>query len=76
MGCAIAAFACYFTMMATSYAVGRFKYPIDYHVKRLLLYFAIAGILYAAAILAGHSMAMVQLYFQGTAYRCISGRRM
>lgn len=52
MGCAVAALACYFTMMAASYFVGRFKYPIDYHVRRLLLYFALAAVLYGVAIAA------------------------
>lgn len=52
MGCAVAALACYFTMMAASYLVGRFKYPIDYHPRRLLFYFAVAAALYAVAIAA------------------------
>ena len=52
MGCAVAALACYFTMMASSYIIGRVKYPIDYHPRRLLLYFGVAAVLYGAAIAA------------------------
>ena len=42
MGCAVAAFCCYFTMMAVSYFVGRAKYPIGYQVGRLTMYFFVA----------------------------------
>lgn len=48
MGCAWAALASYGVMMLTSYWVGRRKYPIDYDVRRLLGYFALAAALYCA----------------------------
>ncbi len=51
MGCAWAALACYGVMMFTSYAVGRVKYPIGYHVPRLLLYFGVALALYGLSVL-------------------------
>lgn len=51
MGCAWAAFACYGVMMATSYFVGRGKYPIDYDVPRLLFYFVVAGALYGVSVM-------------------------
>lgn len=47
MACAWAAFGCYGAMMVTSYFVGLKKYPIGYNVRRLLLYGAIASVLYA-----------------------------
>ncbi len=49
MACAWAAFACYGVMMIVSWLVGRVKYPIDYHVPRLLGYFALAMALYFVA---------------------------
>ena len=48
MGCAWAAFCCYGVMMIASYFVGRAKYPIGYDVPRLLLYMAVAAVLYVA----------------------------
>ncbi|MDE7443917.1 MAG: polysaccharide biosynthesis C-terminal domain-containing protein, partial [Muribaculaceae bacterium] len=50
MGCAWAAFTCYFVMMVTSYFVGRAKHPLRYPVKRILAYFALAMVLYAAGM--------------------------
>ena len=46
MGCAWAAFACYATMMVSSYFVGRARYPIGYPMKRIFAYFAVAAVLY------------------------------
>lgn len=51
MGCAVAAIACYFVMMATSYFVGRAKYPIPYPVKRICLYIVFAAVLYGMGML-------------------------
>jgi O-antigen/teichoic acid export membrane protein len=48
MGCAWAAFCCYGVMMIASYYVGRAKYPIGYNVPRLMMYVAIAAVLYIA----------------------------
>lgn len=50
MACAWAAFACYGVMMVASYVVGRYKFPINYHVPRLLMYFAVAAGLYLLSI--------------------------
>lgn len=50
MACAWASFACYGSMMLVSYFVGQAKYPIDYHVSRLLFYFLVAGVLYAVSV--------------------------
>lgn len=46
MGCAWAAFFCYGIMMLLSYFVGRAKHPIDYPVKRIFFYFAVAAVIY------------------------------
>lgn len=46
MGCAWAAFASYFSMMATSYIIGHKKFPIDYQIKKILVYCAVAALLY------------------------------
>ena len=56
MGCAWAALACYFVMMATSYFVGRAKYPIGYDVVRIGGYFLLAMGLYVISVLTttGH----------------------
>ncbi len=50
MGCAWAAFTCYFIMMAASYWVGQVKYPIDYNVKRLVLNFVVAAAFYVVGM--------------------------
>ena len=50
MGCAWAALGCYTTMMVISYFVGKAKYPIDYDIRTIGLYFGIAIILYVASI--------------------------
>lgn len=46
MGCAWAGFACYGVMMVTSYFVGQAKYPINYHLKTMFTYTAIAAVIY------------------------------
>ena len=48
MGCAWAGFACYGVMMVTSYFVGQAKYPINYHLKTMFIYTAVAAIIYVA----------------------------
>lgn len=50
MGCAWAAFTCYFVMMVTSYFIGRAKHPLRYPVKRIMGYFAMAMLLYAVGM--------------------------
>lgn len=51
MGCALAAFGCYGSMMVASYIIGAKKYPIPYELKRIGFYVVVAAVLYAAAIL-------------------------
>ncbi|MCM1293080.1 MAG: oligosaccharide flippase family protein [Bacteroides sp.] len=51
MGCAWAAFSCYFVMMTASYVVARRYYPINYHVGRLVFYFAVAMVLWCVSLL-------------------------
>ncbi len=50
MGCAVAALCSYGFMMAVSYIVGAHKYPIGYPVRRIALYFALAGAMYLAGV--------------------------
>lgn len=52
IACAWAALACYGSMMAASYLVGRKKYPINYNLPRIGLYFVIAMALYLVAVVA------------------------
>ncbi|MCM1505288.1 MAG: oligosaccharide flippase family protein [Muribaculum sp.] len=47
IACAWASFACYGTMMVVSYLVGQAKYPVNYHVPRLIFYFTVCIALYA-----------------------------
>ena len=46
MACAWAAFVCYLCMMLASYFIGQHNYPINYDLKSIALYTALAGILY------------------------------
>lgn len=46
MACAWAAFICYLCMMLASYFIGQHNYPINYDLKSIALYTALAGILY------------------------------
>lgn len=46
MGCAWAAFACYFAMMVVSFRVGQTKYPIDYNIRSLVINLGVAAVLY------------------------------
>lgn len=50
MGCAWAAFACYGTMMAASYIVGRRKHPIGYETGRIAAYCALAAVVYVVGM--------------------------
>ena len=50
MGCAVGALCSYGTMMVASYLVGLRKYPIGYPVGRILAYFGLAALLYAAGV--------------------------
>lgn len=46
MGCAWAAFTCYFMMMFVSYLIGQKKYPIAYNLKNAFFYFGVVAVLY------------------------------
>ena len=52
MGCAIAAFFSYGTMMVASFFIGRWKYPVGYPLGRIGMYFLLATVLYAAGMYA------------------------
>ena len=52
IACAWAALACYSVMMVASYFMGRKINPIEYDVKRIFLYVAIAGGLYGLSFVA------------------------
>ncbi len=47
-GSAWATFICYFSMMLVCYFMGMKYYPIPYHVKRVLCFVGIAGVLFFA----------------------------
>lgn len=51
MACAWASFVCNLLMMLISYVMGQKKYPIEYDLKTIFVYFALAAGLYAAAML-------------------------
>ena len=50
MGCAWAALACYTSMMIASYFIGRSRLAVPYQTGRIIGYFGIAAVLYAAGI--------------------------
>lgn len=64
MGCAWASFASYGSMMLASYFIGQAKYPINYHVDRLLYYVLVAGVLYAVAYFVVIPVQGVNLLFR------------
>jgi len=47
LGCAITNFTCYLAMVIISYYLGQKYYPINYPVKRILFYLALAMALVA-----------------------------
>lgn len=51
VACAWGALCCYGAMMTASYLIGQKKYPINYHLPRLMLYILSAGALYGVAVL-------------------------
>ena len=64
MGCAWAALACYCTMAAVSYFVGRNKFPIPYQTRRMGAYLLLAAVLYAAGGLAETPWLALTLLFR------------
>ncbi len=51
VGSAWATLACYFSMMLASYFLGRKHYKIPYNIKKILMYFGFALLLYFVSIL-------------------------
>lgn len=51
MACAWASFCCNLLMMILSYVVGQKKRPVPYDLRSALIYFSVAGLLFAAAML-------------------------
>lgn len=51
IACAWAAFCCYGLMMVVSYIVGKVKHPIDYDIRRIAGYFALAMVLWGVSSL-------------------------
>lgn len=64
MGCAVAAIACYFTMMVLSYVIGRNRYPIKYDLRSAFFYFVLTAILYAAGTLVNIENEWVALSYR------------
>ena len=61
MGCAIGCLCSYGTMMLASYFIGNRIYPVGYPTGRILSYFAVATLLYAAGVcgvnaIGGHTL--------------------
>ena len=67
MGSAIAVLACFTTMMVISYFLGQKHYPVPYNLKRLALYFSIAGVLFLLSMVS-ENMAAVYKYPIHTIY--------
>lgn len=49
-GSALALLICFFSMAVVSYFLGQKYYPIPYQLKRIGLYFLIAGVIYAMSV--------------------------
>ena len=58
MACAWGGVAGYGTAMLLSYIVGQKKYPIDYPVRQILVYVALAAVLTAGMVLANRALPM------------------
>lgn len=58
MACAWAGFAGYGTAMMLSYVVGQKKYPINYPVRQIMVYVALAAVLTAGMTLANRALPM------------------
>ena len=64
MACAWASFACNLLMMVMSYVVGQKKFPIKYDMKSAFIYFVVAGILYAFAMLPTIESEVLRLLYR------------
>lgn len=64
MACAWASFVCNLLMMVISYLVGQKKYPIPYDMKSAFIYFALATVLYAVAMLPDIESEVVRLVYR------------
>ncbi len=60
VGSAVAVFFSYFIMMTVSYFIGRKFYPVPYDLKKIGIYFFIAGVLYVASIFSSTQPALVK----------------
>jgi len=64
MGCAWAAFACYFVIMLISYYFGQKYMPVKYDLKSIGLYVFVALALYAASFLVQTQYAVVNIAYK------------
>lgn len=64
MGCAWAAFACYFIIMLISYYFGQKYMPVKYDLKSIGLYVVVAMLLFAASFLVQTQYTVVNLAYK------------
>ena len=64
MGCAWAAFACYFVIMLISYYFGQKHMPVKYDLKSIGLYVFVAMVLYAASFLVQTQYPVVNIAYK------------
>ena len=64
MGCAWAAFACYFVIMLISYYFGQKHMPVKYDLKSIGLYVVVAMALYAASFLVQTQYPVINIAYK------------
>lgn len=64
MACAWASLVCNLVMMLLSYFVGQKRYPVSYDLKSAAVYFAIAGVLFAAGMLPEIGSEVLRLLYR------------
>jgi O-antigen/teichoic acid export membrane protein len=64
MACAWASFCCNLLMMILSYVVGQKKFPVPYDLRSALIYFSVAGVLFAAAMLPTIDSLVLRLIYR------------
>jgi len=62
MGSAWATFFCYLSMMVASYLLGQKYYPVNYEVKKIVLYMAIAVGVYFISLLINKGLYIEQMW--------------
>jgi len=67
MGSAVALFTSYIVVLTISYFLGQKYYPVPYNLKKIAVYFVIALILYAVAMVFKTSHSIVN-YAIGTLF--------